>query len=41
VIAFSPHAWGWTEPSALLLRLPLVFPTRVGVDRWVPDGWPT
>ena len=31
--AFSPHAWGWTDPIQGVTALRRVFPTRVGVDR--------
>ena len=30
---FSPHAWGWTFPTAIGGYHSNVFPTRVGVDR--------
>ena len=35
--AFSPHAWGWTALLAMLWMHKEVFPTRVGVDLFVPD----
>ena len=31
--AFSPHAWGWSVLVSVVLRLPAVFPTRVGMVR--------
>ncbi len=31
--AFSPHAWGWSEPLCRTGRHPLIFPTRVGMVR--------
>ena len=33
---FSPHAWGWTEGPRKRCHKLIVFPTRVGVDRWRP-----
>ena len=30
---FSPHAWGWTAFIGYRDEQPVVFPTRVGVDR--------
>ena len=29
---FSPHAWGWTVSQRASKPIPIVFPTRVGVD---------
>ncbi len=31
--SFSPHAWGWTGVYGAHQRAPIVFPTRVGMDR--------
>ena len=37
-IAFSQHAWGWTEEVDAVKAISRVFPTRVGMDpdeqRW-------
>ncbi len=33
MIAFSPHAWGWTAVPHTHFHKPAVFPTRVGMDR--------
>ena len=30
---YSPHAWGWTNRRIMPRKLPIVFPTRVGMDR--------
>ena len=29
----SPRTWGWTDPCGTLVRVDLVFPTHVGMDR--------
>ncbi len=34
-IGYSPHAWGWTVRRRLGLNVDTVFPTRVGMDRWL------
>ena len=34
-IKFSPHAWGWTSKCLNNPSIHGVFPTRVGVDRWL------
>ena len=37
VSEFSPHAWGWTYPKGAFDFAPVVFPTRVGVDRSIGE----
>ncbi len=37
-LRFSPHAWGWTLASHCYNRPTVVFPTRVGVDRFADKG---
>ena len=33
MVAYSPHAWGWTEAANSIIATADVFPTRVGMDR--------
>ncbi len=32
---YSPHAWGWTMVALVINGEQVVFPTRVGMDRWM------
>ncbi len=32
ILAYSPHAWGWTDGQVIFKKETGVFPTRVGMD---------
>ena len=39
-MSFSPHAWGWTGSLSGLASQAQVFPTRVGMDRYLSGTLP-